>query len=521
MKYLTDYKEKQSKQQANNKSFDEDTMSSNLGRNEQCPCGSGKKYKKCCISQSSGILSTSPALEVADFAWHKLRQLEGVVIDEHLLPFVQKISEASSYDLMMIAADELFPDDLPEALDKELLFHHFFLPWFLFDWIPYEDLGMPKSKFDVSKTIAQNYLKIHLKTLGLQEREFIEAMNKTHYSFYTVLDVKIDKALIIRDILLGKAHEIKERQGTHHLKRGDIVFTRILTLDNQSISIGMAPCTIPADYGSTLLDFKKWLIEENDGTKLTKAALRNELDLELTDCFFSIISEAYGRPLPVLHNTDGELIQFSKSYFKLTMNIEEALKKLLPMALSKDPTEFLEDANFDKSGKIKSIELPWLKKGNKAHKTWNNTVMGHIQLEQDGRLILETNSHQRSEQGKTLLLKYLKTAITFQQTLIESPEQKLKSFPASSNTNQIPQDVMQSPEMQEQLKQMVKSHWDNWFTSVIPALGNKTPRAAAKTKAGREMLDALLLQYERYDLESGDNLLKADIGYLRSELGLS
>ena len=35
------------------------------------------------------------------------------------------------------------------------------------------------------------------------------------------------------------------------------------------------------------------------------------------------------------------------------------------------------------------------------------------------------------------------------------------------------------------------------------------------------MLEALLLQYERHDLERDDNLLKADINYLRSELGLN
>jgi hypothetical protein len=509
-------------------------MSSNPGRNEQCHCGSGKKYKKCCISRSQGVFGATPVADraektdigtdIADFAWHKLRHLEGIVVDKHLMPYVHKISEASSYDIMMIAADEFFPDNLPEGLDKELLFNHFFLPWFLFNWIPYEDFEMPKSKFDPDKTIAQNYLRSHLKHLSFQERVFIEAMNKTHHSFYTILDVKIDRLLTIKDILLGTTHDIKERQGTRYLKRGDIVFTRILHLDGQSISIGMPPYIVPANYGNRLIDFKKWLILENDGKKLTQTALHNELDFELIDCFFDIITEVYDRPPPLLKNTDGESIQFCKSYFKLTIGIEESLKKLLPLTLSKDTEALMESADCDnKSGKIKSIEFPWLKKGNKAHKSWDNTVMGNIRLEQGGRLILETNSHERSDKGKELLLKYLKTAITFQQTLIESPEQKLKSLPTSSDANQIPQDLMQSPEVQEQLKHMVKTHWDNWFTTSIPALGNKTPRAAAKTKAGREMLDALLLQYERHDLDRSDrdNLLKADISYLRSELGLS
>jgi hypothetical protein len=30
-----------------------------IGRNDQCPCGSGKKYKKCCMSFSSSPKSQS------------------------------------------------------------------------------------------------------------------------------------------------------------------------------------------------------------------------------------------------------------------------------------------------------------------------------------------------------------------------------------------------------------------------------------------------------------------------------
>lgn len=29
-------------------------MSQKIGRNEPCPCGSGKKYKNCCISNTQG-----------------------------------------------------------------------------------------------------------------------------------------------------------------------------------------------------------------------------------------------------------------------------------------------------------------------------------------------------------------------------------------------------------------------------------------------------------------------------------
>ena len=158
----------------------------------------------------------------------------------------------------------------------------------------------------------------------------------------------------------------------------------------------------------------------------------------------------YERPLPTLANTDGELLQFTKSYFKLAIMPEEALSHLLPLTLEKSSKEILQGARKDKSGTIKRIEFPWLVKGNKKHKGWNNTVYGHIIIDQD-RLILETNSQERAQKGKKLLSKYLGEAITFQQSLIETPEQKMRSLPkSSSGKDEESIKLLKSPEVQEQ-----------------------------------------------------------------------
>lgn len=484
-----------------------------LGRNDLCSCGSGKKYKKCCISQAQSCHYS----EVADSEWLKLRQLEGSVIDKHLLPYITKLPK----DVMSQAIADCLPEeDLPEEIDKELLFNHFILPWSLFNWLPLENFGL--KQFEPEKTLSQNYLLKNGHSLNLEEKSFIEVMNHTFYSFYSVLQVEQDKSIQVKDILLGTIHTLKERQGTYFLERGDLVCSRILTLNNQSIFVGMAPLKIPVNYFQSILDFKKWLIEENDGHALTAEILHQELDVEVLDFFFELLAVSYKGAQPTLVNTDGELIQFSKTHFKLSISPEEALSALLPMTLTKDPDEFLADAKRTKSGKIKSIECPWLKKGNKKHKSWENTVHGHIVI-QEGKLILETNSLERTERAKKLLRKYLGEAVVFQKTLIESPKQKMKSLSSSNNLKEdSTPDLMALPEVQEQIKKMAKAHWESWFDESIPALENQTPREAAKTNEGRERLEALLLQYERHDSEKDENhLFKADIDYLRKELMLS
>ncbi len=147
--------------------------------------------------------------------------------------------------------------------------------------------------------------------------------------------------------------------------------------------------------------------------------------------------------------------------------------------------------------------------------------MGHVTIAEN-KLILETNSEKRTQKGKKLLSKYQGDKIHFQQTLMETPEQKAKTVPnneASKATSITPYDV---PEVQEQLKLMAKKHWEAWFDSPIPALNDKTPRQASKTKDGRERLEALLLHYERNDhqLAEKTHYFKADINYIKSELQL-
>lgn len=484
-------------------------MGQKIGRNETCPCGSGKKHKKCCGTSNADT-------SILDLAWRTLRNTEGHIVDQHLMPYVMKTFPPA---IIKTAIEEFLPEDLPEEIDEEHLFNQFVFPWILFGWIAEEEVGVPG--FDPMQSIAMNYLNSFGSKLNSVEKAFIRAISTTHYSFFSVLEVELEKSVIVKDIFLGTEHRVKERQGTHVLKRGDVIFSRILTLDEQSIFVGMAPFIIPITYQTSLLDFKDWLIEENDNNPLTSEALRTELDIDIFDYFFETLVYLHSNPRPTLVNTDGDLILFSKSHFKLNTSIENALNSLLPLTLLKKPDQLLDSAKKTKSGKITQVEFPWIIKGNKKHKNWENTIMGHITI-RENKLILETNSDKRTQKGKKLLMKYLGEDIVFQQTLMETPEQMIKSNTKESSNGQRTTKPYDIPEVEEQIKLMAKKHWETWFDSPIPALNNETPREAAKTKAGRERLEALLLLYERNDREMNDatHYFKADINYIKTELEL-
>jgi disulfide oxidoreductase YuzD len=479
-----------------------------MGRNDNCACGSGKKYKKCCL-QTRG----SSAHEVLDFSWRKLRHLESKVVDNHLVPYITK---RLPRELIDIAWFYFLSDELPEEMDTEIFFNNFFLPWLLFNWIPADTFGI--ENFSENDTIALNYLRIHKNKLSGEEQQFIQAISQTHYSFYTIIGVQKEQLLEVKDIFLKTTHVLKERQGTHFLKRGDIVLGRILTFDNQSIFVGMAPYIVPSQYGHALIQLRKELMVENEGSALTSEQLRDLFEPDLFACYFEIVFSLFDLPPPILSNTDDEPFQFCQSYFTLSLGLEETLLKLLPLTLSENAEEFLSDAKRNKKGHLLQVSFPWLKPENKKNPDWDNTVMGHIQLK-PGKLILETNSENRAQVGQALLAQYLGDGICFQKQHRESIEPKVKRGSTKSEV-EMPLNIVASPGIQERLKQMTQRHWDTWFDLEIPALDNKTPRQAAKTSEGRELLEALLLYFERMNSEQEDNRFKVDMAFLRAELGL-
>ncbi len=457
----------------------------------------------------------SSSVTTLDFEWKSIRQTEGSVVDKHLLPYIFDVLPP---DIFKSALEDFLPEALPEALDEEHFLSQFGMPWILFNWVaeePFEGVD-----FDAQQTIAMNYYQRYQQKLNSKEKQFIQAMNSTYYSFYSIVAVEFEKTITIKDLLLDKTHTIKEKQGTHYLKKGDIVFSRILEIENQVIFVGMAPLVIPARGHIELVDFKNWLIAENDDNPITTAALSREFDWDVLEYFFEIVDTLYHPKIPTLLNTDGDFLVFSKSQFKLEMPIEEALRRLLPMTLSKDYDDIYNTAKKSKHSQKTRIEFPWLKKGNKKHKDWENTVLGQIIIEKN-KLILETNSEKRTEKGKKLLLKYLGNNIHFQNTLLETPEQKLASSPEDKgHPAMIPEDIL--PEIYEHMTAMAKNYWEGWFDEPIPALDNQTPKQASQSQAGREKLEALLTYYEYVDNQRPDSQqsLKADVQFLRKHLNL-
>jgi hypothetical protein len=470
---------------------------SRIGRNDLCICGSGKKYKKCCLANaiSTGVIDTE---------WEALRSLEGRVVNGTLEPYFYKTYPEGT---ITQAADEFFGDSKLPMEIRLTFVENMFSAWMLFDW----DMDAHKTEW-VRKTkdvtVAAKYLTKHRNNLGKDIVAFIETMSQTYYSFYVITEVIPNKGFRLKDMLLGTEHFVKEFLATKSLHRGDIIFSRILTLKNQSISVGMGLIPVPPGKYDIILKLKD--VMKKVFHKITSELLRKE-NASLRDVYLSLINPRATKP--ILQNTDGEMIVPSNVYFKLYVDPEVAIEKLRPLMLSGDDS-IVQSKKF----KEDIIEIQWSKAGNKLHKSWDNTTLGNITIKGQ-ELIASVNSKERAAEIKKLISKYLGDGVSYVATSIESVDQMMEEAQKGKKgkTLKPPVPVDLDPETQETVAQMMISHWDNWIHEPLPALNGLTPLKASKTKKGREMLESLLLYMDRENVDT-DPLLRVDMEFLRRKL---
>ena len=117
------------------------------GRNDPCPCGSGKKYKLCCLSKDeTAAWATAEAKQAAaaERAKNLLRELQEQAVDEEL-------DDASNAVVDLVHAGKL---DEAEAAAKDLLVR------FPEVYDGYDRLGMVAEARGDKKLAAAHYRKV-------------------------------------------------------------------------------------------------------------------------------------------------------------------------------------------------------------------------------------------------------------------------------------------------------------------------------------------------------------------------
>jgi hypothetical protein len=477
-----------------------------IGRNDLCPCGSGKKYKNCCLP------GYAPSV---DYVWARQHEesdrLTGEITRFALRKFGERIHEAWQ-DFNM----REFPKPLEEATDERQIF----MPYFLFQWTPDARRSSARRQGGV---VARWYMLEKSKQLTAMQRMFLEQATTQPLSFYEVVWNEPGERMSVRDVLVGGETEVIERSGSRYLRQGDLLFAQIWHQTELAVFGSMAPICIPPDKKIEVIELRKTLKKRiaKQNRYLTPHDLLRYADL-IRATYLEIRDQLFAPPM--LCNTDGDRLLFHTLTFRIE-SAEAAFDALAPLAVGHSREALLDHAELSDDGKLRKVAIDWIKQGNRKFKSWENTILGHIRISQ-GRLIAEVNSENRAKRMRKEIEKRLGTLATHESTLAQTLEQLRKNTPQDAEEAKRHDAEMEAlladPEARRLMQATMQKQVESWVHQKIPALGGRTPFEAVRDPDGKEMVEALLLNWERRDQRNvSPNQIHPDISALRRLLKLA
>ena len=248
------------------------------GRNDPCPCGSTKKYKKCCLNKNNVI----PAIDLAYRRISKVYKELELKLEKYM---------ATHFDTEIIegAIDEFFcwPYDEDDYFPEDAIysFQDLYRPWILYNWDCGPDLYENWDEEDGEITIAQVYMKKNIKKISTMEKNLITAISQKPYCFWEVSGVKPDECIDLKNIMTGETITVREHMGLESVKPEHIIFARAVVVENVGMLIGMGQTIIPAREKLNLLELRKEIIE--DRPQITNEDLL-EWEIELREVYLDI-----------------------------------------------------------------------------------------------------------------------------------------------------------------------------------------------------------------------------------------
>ncbi|HJP92225.1 MAG TPA: SEC-C metal-binding domain-containing protein [Pyrinomonadaceae bacterium] len=487
-------------------------MTGKVGRNDPCPCGSGRKYKKCC----------QESFDEKDFHYRRWRRVEADLIPELLAYAFETLGPEAIED----AWREFHDYTAPGAYDPESPMNSVFMPWFLFNWIP--ETKLPDSTY-FPEPIAASFHSEH--ALSEDEEKLIMSAIQTPYSFCEVVELTPGVGMTLFDLLRRVKYDVIERSASQTLKKGEIIYCATTHLDGISSNIGTSPYALRPLAKRDILEFRKWMTDESGGAELTADHL-GEFEADIRSFYLDAVVAMFLPPQ--LMNTDNDPLLPQKVHFDVE-SADSAFHALKGLAEGMSEDELRSEATVADELIVKA-EIPWLGGTKEARKRLGGPVwLGTINIE-DRKLIIDVNSTKRAEKIRRLVEKRLGKEAVYKTTLIEPIESEVErvwaaaaggpsELPAKEWTKENERTGVISladlpPEVRLKLEENARQHWVTWFDVPVPALNNMTPRKAAKTEEGRELLESLLLDYERHDDDSNENLMRPDVPELRRKLGM-
>jgi hypothetical protein len=478
------------------------------GRNDACPCGSGKKYKQCCLNKAASVESP------ADLTWRRMRrEMEG--LPARMLRFTNEaygapaINEAWAEFMLWDANELTFDPDSPHL--------SVFLPWFLHCWAPDPDATEVADADLLETTPAQLFLQRQGRHLAPALQRYLQACIEQPFSFYEVVQCDPGHGMTLQDVLTGERHDVLERKASQTLGPHHLIFAQLACVDGITMLEATSPIALRVDDKVAIIALRQRM---RAGRPPTESPLDNEAlhewAGELRELYLALAEPRLNPSLPELRTTDGEAIEFHKLIYDIdsAQTAFDALKHLDPFAGDFSPES---DSKLDADKTAREPCINWTKTSLDGDDD-SNTVLGTITLDAN-QLVAQVNSRERAERIKAIIEERLAGHATFRMDDVQSFRQALDTPRAPA----APQPSLRDddPDAQAMIAAHLRKHYAQWIDSPLPILDDRTPREVAKTADGREQVESLVQGAEQIELGLPASVRQAIFDNIRQQLRLT
>ena len=167
-------------------------------RNDFCPCGSGLKYKACCLKAPK--LSTNTRI-----AW----------LTQKVTRWMARVERQENLSDFFLTFNKMLGEPTEEDYGD-----------FILDVAMFEGRGI------------EEYLDLRGELLSPPDRQLLEAMNSSKRALFEIVGAEPGHTLTLRDTLTGEQIAVVEHLGSLDAKTGDYMMSRTIATPNGHILVG-------------------------------------------------------------------------------------------------------------------------------------------------------------------------------------------------------------------------------------------------------------------------------------------
>jgi hypothetical protein len=299
------------------------------------------------------------------------------------------------------------------------------------------------------------------KKLSPTERALIEARVAARVSIFRVAGLRPGEEIDFEDIFDGAKFTVQERAMSGCAIDGWFLPLRIMKVAEWHFLATAGP---PLD--ALTIDGALAYLNEV-GAELSPSGLKRHAHL-LGGLWESLLSRA--QRTPKLCNTDGDPLLWHSATFRL--------RDPAAVAAILSSKEYV---RIDEEGS----SWTWWRPGGPSPGFGDNTTLARLEII-DTRLVLEVNSAARFARAREWIEAL--PGVKFERV---TEKQVLDSKPPLDDALPSPRTPM-SPDLTEAVKRALGDACRRWLDESVPALGNRTPRQACKSAAGRKQVELMI-----------------------------